>query len=194
MNLGILNKTVILIDTNFLNEIISWNLNFYTNLYPNKKFEKINLADLLYRFAPEISVEEPEHTVDILFAYTLDDMILKHCEPNNMLDFIDTSRMNLVTDRGTFLIQSFFGDEGETCSQHYMNMLRMVNYSPQVSQIIMIADNRELNDELEGMYELNDKSLFLFKKYRNSEIQVPIKYVNVNYIVAYALGLERDEL
>ncbi len=70
----------------------------------------------------------------------------------------------METDKSTFLIRSFFGDENETCNEHFVNMLRMINYSPRVSRIIMVVDSSELNFELEMMNEQNEKSLFLNKK------------------------------
>lgn len=194
MNLGILNETVILIDTDFLNERISHNLTFYKKLYPDKNFEKINLANLLYKFALNARVEEAGHNVDILFAYTLGNHQLTNCEPSNVFDFIDSKQVQMETEKGTFLIRSFFADEDEICNEHFVNMLRLVNYSPRVSRIIMVADSPELNFELEMMHELNEKSLFLIKKYHDTQIEGPIKYVNIDYPIAYALGLNNNEI
>ena len=194
MNLGLLNETVILIDTEFLNKKISENLNFYKNLYPEKEFAAIDLADLLYKFALNARVEEAGHKVDILFAYTLSNSVLENCTPSHLTYDISDKGVQMETDIGTFLIRSFFGDEDETCSQHYINMLRMINYNSSVARIIMIADNSELNSELEMMHMQNEKSLFLIKQYRDSEIQVPIKYVKIDSPIAYALGIKGGEI
>jgi len=170
-------------------------LNFYKELYPDKSFEKINLAELLYNFALNARVEEAGHNVDILFAYTLGNGTLIHCEPNNVLSFIDTKQVYMETEKGTFLIRSFFGDEDETCIDHFINLLRMVNYNTRDSRIIMVADNPDLNLELETMCEQNEKSLFIFKKYHlQTDIDVDVKYVNILYPIAYALGLNHSEL
>lgn len=194
MNLGILNETVILIDTDFLNERIIHNLSFYKDLYPNKEFDKIKLADLLYTFALNARVEEAGHNVDILFAYILPKPNLEHCLPSNLTFDITNDGVQMDTDTGTFLIRSFFGDENETCNQHFLNMLGMVNDSSRVSRIIMVADNSELNFELEMMNEENEKSLFLIKKYHDTEIEVPIKYVKIDYLIANAIGINDNEL
>jgi hypothetical protein len=58
----------------------------------------------------------------------------------------------------------------------------------------MVADSSELNFELEMMNEQNEKSLFLIKKYHDTEIEVPIKYVKIDYPIAYALGLNNNEI
>lgn len=193
MNLGTLNETVILIDTDFLNERINWNWDFYTELYPDRKFQKIDLADLLFKFALNARVEEEGNEIDILFAYTLFNSTLDHCTPSNLSsNKIDGVQME--TEKGTFFIRSFFADEEETCSEHYVNMLRMINYNPRVSRIIMVSDSPELNFQLEMMYEQNDKSLFLLKNYHDSEIDVPINYVKIDSPIAFALGLNRNEI
>jgi hypothetical protein len=195
MNLGILNETVILIDTDFLNERISHHLTFYKDLFPDKEFEKIKLANLLYNFILNARIEEAGHNVDILFAYTLGNDILTNFEPNNVFSFIDTNQVQMETEKGTFLIRSFFADEDETCTEHFINMLRMINNSPRVSRIIMVADNPDLNFELEMMNEQNDKSLFIFKKHHlQTAIDADVKYVTILYPIAYALGLDNSEI
>ena len=100
----------------------------------------------------------------------------------------------MVTDKCTLRIRSFYADEDETCSQHYINMLKRIYYNADVSRIIMVADNAELNLELGMLYEENVKSLFMLKNYRNSKIGVPIRYVNIDYPIAFSLGLNRFEM
>ncbi|MCF8460262.1 MAG: hypothetical protein K9G46_06030 [Flavobacteriales bacterium] len=195
MNLGILNETVILIDTDFLNERMNHNLDFYRKLYPNKKFKKINLADLLYTFVINARVEEAGHKVDILFSYTLNNSILTNCEPNDVFGFIDSKQVQIETEKGTFLIRSFFGDEDETSITNFVKMLRILNHSTTVSRIIMVADNHELNPQLEVLVEEKDKSLFVLKKHHlETEIDADVKYVNIDYTIAYALGLNDSEI
>ena len=163
-------------------------------MYSTKVFEKINLADLLFRFALNARVEEAGQKVDILFAYSLSNSLLEHCMPNNLTFDISSDGVQLETEKGTFMIRSFFADENESCSEHFLNLLRMVDYNPKVSRIIMLADSSELNFALEMMHYQNKKSLFLLRKYRNSEISVPIKYVNIDSSIAYALGLNSNEI
>ncbi len=38
------------------------------------------------------------------------------------------------------------------------------------------------------------KVFFLIKKYHDTEIEVPIKYVKIDYPIAYALGLNNNEI
>ncbi len=196
MHLGKLNETVILIDTDFLNERIEDNLNFYKNLYPNRTFNKINLANLLYKFALSARVEEPGQTIDILFAYTLDKSILTHCEPNDVFDFIDTHQVTMETNIGTFRIRSFFADESSSCIEHFIDMFLDVYSDPQVSRIILVADNEELHNLIkeERMLEESTKRFFLLKKSHDSKISLPIYYVDIDNIIGFSLGLSIHEI
>jgi hypothetical protein len=189
MNLGILNETVILIDTDFLNEQIAKLFPFYKELNPEKVFGKINLADLLYKFVLNARVEEAGHNVDILFAYTLSNSQLIHCEPNNVFNFIDNKQVQMETEKGTFLVRSFFSDVNENCNEHFLNMLKMIYCNSTVSRIVMIADSPILNDYLGYMHSENEKSLFMFTKGSDSSIEVEIKYIPIYYIIAQSLGV-----
>ena len=194
MNLGILNETVILVDTDFLNERVNYFLSLYKKLYPNKAFEKINLADLLYKFAINARVDEAGHNVDVIFAHTLSNSSLTYCEPSNLVYDITSNGVQMETDIGNFLIRSFFADEEETCIEHFDKILRIVDNSSRTSRIILVTDNEYLNSQLEYIDYKKEKVLFMIKKYYDSEITVPIKYVKIDGIIGKCLGLNDDEL
>tara|TARA_Y100001970_G_scaffold213421_1_gene260850 strand:+ start:397 stop:996 length:600 start_codon:yes stop_codon:yes gene_type:complete len=198
MNLGKLNQTVILIDTDYLNEKIKENVVFYKDLYPDKQFDTIMLFKLLYSFMLNARVQESGNNVDVLFAYRLENSNLYFCNPNDIWDLGMTEEFSMKTNLGNLIVRSFFADpEGESCSMHFINMFKMLCYDDSVDRIIMVADNAELNIELlKGSYKLwENKSLFLLKDYQNSKISAPIKikYVNISYAIASALGLENHE-
>jgi len=186
MKLGNLNKIVVLINTDFLNEQIRNSLIFYKGLYPNKNFEKINIADLLYKLVPNAIIEEGDK-IDILFSYTLSNSKLEHCTPNALTFDISSDGVKMETDKGTFFIRAFFGDENETCSEHFVNMLQLINGSPKVSRIIMVADtdNSELTFELERMSIENEIMNVQGKKWH---------YTETTSHIAYALGLNGNEI
>jgi hypothetical protein len=59
----------------------------------------------------------------------------------------------------------------------------------------MVADNPDLNYELEMMIEeKSEKKLLLIKKYHYTEITARVKYINVDYLIAEALGLNKNEI
>jgi len=186
MKLGNLNEIVVLINTDFLNEQIRNILIFYKGLYPNKNFEKINLAGLLYNLVPYAIIEEG-YKIDILFAYTLSDSKLEHCTPSALTFDISSDGVKMETDKGTFFIRSFFADENETCSNHFVNMLQLIYSSPNVSRIIMVADTNdsELNFELE-MMSMENEMMNLQGKYWH--------YTEIKSQIAYALGLNGNEI
>ena len=195
MNLGELNQTVILIVTDYLNEKIKENVVFYKNLYPDKKFDTIKLSKLLYSFVLNARVVESGHNVDVLFAYKLEKSELYFCNPNDVWDFGMTQDVSMKTEHGNLIVRSFFADEEESCSMHFINMFQMLCYDNSVDRIIMVADNTELNFALEVRHKKlwERKSLFFFKDYHNSKISLPIKYVNIAYTIALALGLNSNE-
>lgn len=194
MNLGILNETVILIDTDFINERVQYFLSIYRNLYPKRDFKEINLADLLYKFAINARVSEAGHNVDIIFAHTISNSSLIFCKPNNLIIDITSNGVQMETDIGNFHIRSFFADENETCIEHFGNLLNIVDNFPRTSRIILVADNEYLNSQLEYIDYKKEKSIFMIKKYYNSEITVPIKFVKIDNIIGNCLGLTDDEL
>jgi hypothetical protein len=196
MNLGFLSETVILIDKDFLQEEINQTLNFYKTLYPDRIFDKISLTTLLHRIALDARVHEPERKVDVIFAYTLSKptLDLEYNLPINMLFDINDDGINIETEIGVFNVRAFFAESNESCSSHYLNLLKKINHNSQVSRIVMVADNTLLNYELKTMYKEEEKSLFLLKRYHNTEIDVPIRYIKIDYSIALSLGLSITEI
>ena len=95
MNLGKLNKTVILIDTDYLNQKIKENIEFYKDLYPDKELNTINLYQLIYKFIVNARVESDERNIDVLFAYRLSDSLLYSTNPGNVWNFINAENLNI---------------------------------------------------------------------------------------------------
>ena len=191
MNLGKLNKTVILIDTDYLNQKIKENIEFYRDLYPDKKLDTVELYQLIYNFILGARVESDEQNIDVLFAYRLSDSLLYSTNPGNIWSFINAQNLNIKEFNVT--IRSFFADEDESCSEHFTIMFKMLHRSNSVDRIIMVADNVELNDAFRFTPELLEKNLFLFRDNHNTNIDFSIYFVNIAYIIAQSLGLEKGE-
>ena len=191
MNLGKLNKTVILIDTDYLNQKIKENIEFYRDLYPDKELNTVDLYQLIYNFILGARVESDEQNIDVLFAYRLSDSLLYSTDPGNVWSFINAQNLNIKEFNVT--IRSFFADEDESCSEHFTIMFKMLHRSNSVDRIIMVADNVELNDAFRFTPELLEKNLFLFRDDHNTNIDFSIYFVNIAYIIAQSLGLEKGE-
>ena len=194
MRIGELNKTVILIDSDFLNERILSTMHFYKELYPDKEFEVINLFELIDSFSHNARLEDSENDLDVLFAYRLSNDNLENCRPRNLTVDISSNGVRIKSELRNFVIRSFFADENESCSRHFVNMLKIVHSKSNVSKIILIGDSPELNSELKLMLNASDRKFFLFKKSHESFIGLPIQYIDVDYLVAFALGLDSSEI
>ncbi len=191
MNFGKLNKTVILIDTDFLNEKTKELLVFYRDLYPEKEFKQIDVVQLITSFATQSGVNEKGSTVDVIFAHTLEDSDLYFCKPSELVSEINETTFE--NEIAIFFIRSYFADEDESCREHFINMLEQIYNDKNVTRIIIIADNSEINDQLNLMQSESKKDLFMIKNY-HSEINVPIKFFNIDYIIGNLLGLLPGDL
>ena len=191
MNLGKLNKTVILIDTDYLNQKIKENIEFYRDLYPDKELNTLNLYPLIYYFIVNARVESDEKNIDVLFAYRLSDSLLYSTNPGNVWNFVNAQNLNI--EEWNVTIRSFFADEDESCSEHFINMLNLIHRNNSVDRIIMVADSIELNDAFRFSPELLEKNLFLFRDDHDTNIDFSINFVNIAYTIAQSLGLDRGE-
>ena len=191
MNLGKLNKTVILIDTDYLNQKIKENIEFYRDLYPDKELNTINLYQLIYKFIVNARVESDERNIDVLFAYRPSNSFLYSTNPDNVWNFVNAENLNIEEFNVT--IRSFFVDEDESCSKHFTIMFKMLHRNNSVDRVIMVADSKDLNNAFQLSPELLEKNLFLFRDDHNTNIDCSINFVNIAYMIAQSLGLDRGE-
>jgi len=191
MNLGKLNKTVILIDTDYLNQKIKENIEFYRDLHPDKELNTLNLYKLIHNFIVNARVESDERNIDVLFAYRLSDSLLYSTNPGNVWNFVNAENLNIKEFNVT--IRSFFADEDESCSKHFTIMFKMLHRSNSVDRVIMVADSEDLNNAFKFSPELLEKKLFLFRDDHDTNIDFPINFVNIAYMIAQSLGLDRGE-
>ena len=191
--LGKVNKTVILIDTDYLNQKIKENIEFYRDLYPDKELNTLNLYKLIYNFIVNARVESDERNIDVLFAYRLSDSLLYSTNPGNVWNFINAENLNIEEFNVT--IRSFSADESadESCSKHFTTMFKMLHRSNSVDRVIMVADSEDLNNAFKFSPELLEKKLFLFRDDHDTNIDFPINFVNIAYMIAQSLGLDRVE-
>lgn len=192
MKLGNIHETVILIDTGYLNKKISDNLDFYRKLYPAKQFSPIKLEDLVTIFAENARISIPWQSIDVIFTYSLSYSLINFCTPSNLTFEIDGQ--NLKLSECEFHLKTFFSDEDESNTWHFINILTQLFSYKSVKKIILVADNSELSDEIELNEYTNFKDLFLIKDSDETHISLPINYVNIDYLIAYSLGLNRSEI
>jgi hypothetical protein len=192
MKLGNLNETVFLIDVDFLNEKISENLTFYQDLYPAKQFIPINLSELILRFVENARINTPGQILDVIFAYSLSGSVLNFCIPSDLTFEIDN--LSLSSERGLFQCKAFFADEDESNIMHFIDILEQLFSYKHVKKIVLVADNVELNDEIEMNEYHTFKDLFLIKNSDGTHISLPVHYSNIDCPIAYSLGLNQSEI
>ena len=126
-----------------------------------------------------------------MFAYRLSDSLLYSTDPGNVWNFINAQNLDIKEFNVT--IRSFFADEDESCSEHFIHMLNLIHRNNSVDRIIMVADSVELNDAFRFSPELLEKNLFLFRDDHDTNIDFSINFVNIAYMIAQSLGLDRGE-
>ena len=57
----------------------------------------------------------------------------------------------------------------------------------------MVADSKDLNNAFQFSPELLEKNLFLFRDDHDTNIDFSINFVNIAYMIAQSLGLDRGE-
>jgi hypothetical protein len=62
-----------------------------------------------------------------------------------------------------------------------------------IYRVIIVADSVELNNEFHSRPELLEKNLFLFRDDHDTNIDFSISFVNIAYMIAQSLGLDRVE-
>ncbi|MEI6748276.1 MAG: hypothetical protein WCM93_03860 [Bacteroidota bacterium] len=150
------------------------------------------MDELILRFAERSKINVPGQIVDVIFAYSLPRFSISFCNPSDLMFEIDNRKQ--LSALGEFQLKSFFAEENESTIQHFINILRQLYFNINVKRIIMVADHSELNDEIETNEYHEHKNLFLIKNYNDTHISIPVNYVDIDYLVACSLGLNRSEI
>ena len=112
-------------------------------------------------------------------------------QTGNVWNFVNAENLSIKEFNVT--IRSFFADEDESCSKHFTIMFKMIHRSNSVDRVIMVADSEDLNNAFQFSPELLEKNLFLFRDDHDTNIDFSINFVNIAYMIAQSLGLDRGE-
>lgn len=193
MFLGELPNNVIIIDVNFLNAVTKETLEFYTKSKPEKNFEPYNLGELIYMLAQNAKINAKDETIDVILAYNSSYNELYFCEQEAPSNFIIESEME--TDIGNFRVRSFFGEKEDTTNvENTREIIDLTRSDDTVKNIVVVADNEEINSTIQDIIEEQKQNVFMFKLYRGTKITADVYYINIEHIVAFSLGLSREEL
>ncbi len=207
MKLPPLHESVVLVDTEYLIQTIEENLRFYSDLYPKKKFNRLDLANILLSIASSAKIETVGKKINIVFLYKPNHGTIPFMnEPNRVSDFIgftiDPLAIYIGEDDCTMSLASFysdpFSDDDTEYMQEFCQMLRMAAHNPITRNILVVADHENLNLPLETVLDTTEKNLVVF---RASDSQVYVSnpnqnyhYVNFEYVIGLCMGLEMGEL
>ena len=205
MKLPELSKSVIVIDTNFLIQIIRNNHDFYSKEYPNHKFNKINILKVIQSIAlTSRAIKEENETISVIFFFMLNNSKLPlTSEPNDVHIFNDFVNRPLMCqiDNCIFNFSSFYADPESNDKQLYNKelgqLLLSIASKEQTSNISIIVDDIFFEDTFLRFNEIFNKKFVIF---RSSESEMflpdPPKFWNVNldYIIAREMGVADNEL
>lgn len=192
MKIDGLNKSVIFIDCEFLNAVIRECFQFYKKTYPDKFFEKIPLNKLIYEFARNARINDPQGIIDVIFVYPFQRNRLVLCTPADLLYELNNTKFG--SNIGRFEIRTYFSDEFEIYDQFANQVLQEITSYPIVENIAIVGDRDIFNEEISRIHNWKTHNLFLLKLPKDSRIQVPVFYANIFVPIALGMGLNLKEL
>lgn len=209
-----LNEVAILIDADFLGNLLINNYGFYRNLYPWKVIPYVNMLKLVSMIASHGRVNENGSRVDVIFYYNTAHPVLPFTSKyGNLETFLDSplNDYHFKTDDGDFYIRSYFSDpeisqgDKEEFEREYMQdfreILMHVAATRSIRKIVLVADSKYLRDDLERYMESGRIQFFIERE--NSHLSNyffdacyagKYYFINANYAVANALGISLNEL
>lgn len=203
MKLPQLHESVILIDAEFLIKKIQENYDFYSDLYQDREFQKIRLADIIDIVASSSRIVHPFESVSVIILYKIGNDILPYtCEPNHLFTFNDyvNKPMGCTINDCNFEFASFFAnpeyDNEYEYYEEFNQLLNTIAYDGNTFSISLVADNEYCNTQLENYDVELDKSFFIF---RGTDYEIGIdgsekfSYVNFDYVIAMCMGLSQNE-
>ena len=214
MKVNKLHEIAILIDVDFLQEMILKTYNDYKAIYPTKSFDNLDLTKIIYKIASNGRVNNKGNKVDVILYYNPEHPILPLTnKPNNIENFLESAinQSYFSTDIGNFYLHSYFSDTvGKDYKDRNAFMLQYTDgfkeilshivYTPSISQIVLFADNKYINDDLNKYFNNTDKLFFIENNSFETKLQLdPInigKYytINATYIIALTMGLKYEDL
>ena len=203
MKLPQLHESVILIDSEFLISKINECYDFYSDLYPDREFPKLELSDVIDSIASTSKITNGSDEINVLFLYRINNDALPYTsEPNNLFLFNDFTNkpITCTINNCRYDVASFYSDPETDDDFEYMEefsqLLRQISYDDATFNICLVADNNYYNYFLETFEEMLDKAFFVF---RGTDYEIGIDqspkfhYVNFDYVLASCMGLKQSE-
>lgn len=204
MRLPKLYESVILIDAEFLINMINDNYAFYTDLYKGRKFPQIELSRIIKIIASTARILQENEKVNVVFFSKLGNDILPHTtEPNSLFVFADfiNNPVQCIINNCVFEFAYYFADseeieeDEEEYYKEFGELLLGAAYDQNTFNICIIADNEYYNYYLDRFADKLDKTFFVFKGLDSGLGVDSSKFstVTFDYVIARCMGLNESE-
>lgn len=204
MKLPKLNESVILIDAEFLINMIRSNYAFYTDLYKGRTFPQISLYKIINIIASTSRILQEDEIVNVIFFSKLGNDILPNTtEPNRLFEFANFTNnpVHCVINNCKFELAYYFADpeiseddEEEYCDE-FGQLLIGAAYDHNTFNISIVANNHYYNRYLHDFGVNLDKHFVIFKGLDSGiRIDSPkFSTATFDYVIATCMGLKSYE-
>lgn len=186
-----LSETVVLIDTAFLNFVIT-DMKGYFEETLQRSLQEIDLSMLTTYLTLDAGITEGKNEVQFLFVYDKESSRLVHCHPSDL-----EKELNGVAFQSPYGEYSFASvpSEGMVSREDlFLDLLAIISDSADVKRMIVVSFNEEYGKKVtEALHEVKGKEIIQF---RMNEPEAPIEYKwdMLAFPVMQALGIRADEL
>ena len=190
-------STIVLIDGDFLSDSIIRFQKMYSEVYPQKELNTINLGKLCYETLLNTRKWEEDKIFGFLIFYS---GIAK-------LPFVNEtfSEMNgkaIKIDKTEFEFHSFQFETNEKLFKAVTKIMDKLNQNRKViidkrsifENIVFCGDNKHYEKPLNKIQEKGSKDIILIRNTHDSDMELEIKYFAIGHLIGKALGLKSNEL
>ncbi|WP_125041115.1 DUF6621 family protein [Bacteroides faecalis] len=186
-----LSETVVLIDTAFLNFVIT-DMKGYFEETLQRTLQDIDLSMLTTYLTLDAGIVEGKNEVQFLFVYDKDSNKLQNCQPSDLKN--ELNGVAFQSPFGEYLFASVPSEGMVSREDLFLDLLSIISDSADVKKMIIISFNEEYGDKVTTILsEVKEKEVIQF---RMNEPQIPVEYKwdMLAFPVMQALGIRADEL
>lgn len=186
-----LSETVVLIDTAFLNFVIT-DIKGYFEETLQRTLQDIDLSMLTTYLTLDAGIVEGKNEVQFLFVYDKDSNKLQNCQPSDLKN--ELNGVAFQSPFGEYLFVSVPSEGMVSREDLFLDLLSIISDSADVKKMIIISFNEEYGGKVTTILsEVKEKEVIQF---RMNEPQIPVEYKwdMLAFPVMQALGIRADEL
>lgn len=190
-------STIVLIDGDFLSSSIIRFQKMYSEEYPKKKLDKINLGHLCH----EILLNTRKWKEGKIFGFVI--FYSKNSKlPFVKETFIEMNEKVIKIDKTEFEFHTFLYKTNEILLKAVANIMDELNQNRKsiidkrsiFENIVFCGDNKCYKKPLKKIQDKGSKNIVLIRNTHDSVMELRIKYFDVGHLVGKSLGLKSNEL